>query len=123
MNSDRMNKVTHLSQVMHRECRMSLLLFLLISSLDLSSATLSGMNDKINLRREESTVKKNLRGHSNGSRSTSSIGRTSTEPSSESPEMRRVIVTLSDATSFQNRSTERNNKQLFFWDWLALRRR
>eukprot|EP00592_Proboscia_alata_P006663 CAMPEP_0194352854 /NCGR_PEP_ID=MMETSP0174-20130528/1281_1 /TAXON_ID=216777 /ORGANISM="Proboscia alata, Strain PI-D3" /LENGTH=82 /DNA_ID=CAMNT_0039121163 /DNA_START=183 /DNA_END=428 /DNA_ORIENTATION=- len=82
---------------------MSLLLLLLISLLDLSSATLSGMNDKINLRREESTVKKNLRGDSNGSRSTSSIGRTSTEPSSAFLEMRRVIVTLSDETSFQNR--------------------
>uniref|UniRef100_A0A7S0GJF4 RxLR effector protein n=1 Tax=Proboscia inermis TaxID=420281 RepID=A0A7S0GJF4_9STRA len=103
---------------------MTLLLLLLIGLLNLSSATISDMNDEINLRREKSTVKKNLRGHSNGSRSTSSIGRTSTEPSSESPEMRRVIVTLSDATSFQNRSTERNNKQLFFfWDCLALRRR
>ena len=89
-----LNKSSQMSRIAYTECRMTFLLFLLIGLLNLSSATISDMNDEINLRREESTLKKNLCGHSNRSRSTSSIGCKSTEPSSESPEMRRFIVAL-----------------------------
>ena len=73
---------------------MTLLLLLIIGLQNLLSARISDMNNEINLQQEESIVKKKLCGHSNRSRSTSSIGCKSTEPSSESPDMRRFIVAL-----------------------------
>eukprot|EP00592_Proboscia_alata_P016008 CAMPEP_0194392808 /NCGR_PEP_ID=MMETSP0174-20130528/122945_1 /TAXON_ID=216777 /ORGANISM="Proboscia alata, Strain PI-D3" /LENGTH=596 /DNA_ID=CAMNT_0039188417 /DNA_START=220 /DNA_END=2010 /DNA_ORIENTATION=- len=71
-----------------------------------SSATLFDMNNEQQLHTpEESILKKKSSGYSNENRFAPSIGRTYTE-------IRHVIVTISDTTSFQNRFNENNKKFL-----------